>query len=467
MATGNLALVTASLRTLLGLNVRALLNRAGLDPTLNVTSMPPERVGAETRTLNIYLYHVLEDPHSRNVVPPGIGTTPVARVPLTLSLFYILTAHHQINDVFDAETQQLLFGLAMKTFHDVPRVTDTLQISPDGGAAQPVMPLALAGRGNAFEIALRPLTAEEALSFWHADDTATTRLAAYYEIRPVSIEPELPANLAGTVFDIGLFINAGQAPRIDRTIGLTQFAPPAATGLAPQVIENTPARATLAPGLPIGPVNRVTLAGSRLAGDGQPGSSTIILRSAMWQSRLPPVRNVRVDPDRNPAWNVVIQADRASFDMQAMIDSASIGPAMPIETTPGIYAVSIESVRTLTTLNGTVRRSVSESSQIGFSLGARIAGAAAPDAAGRIAVTLVNLFDFTATGLDVVLAVDGEVYTEVPAFTETLADDVGCFVRLAGELRFQPAFDATIPGTHPLRLVINGAESQPFWVVLP
>jgi hypothetical protein len=36
-----------------------------------------------------------------------------------------------------------------------------------------------------------------------------------------------------------------------------------------------------------------------------------------------------------------------------------------------------------------------------------------------------------------------------------------------GALEFHPLFDPTIAGAHPLRLTINGAESQPFWIVTP
>src|SRR4051812_8400351 len=113
MSLVNLYLVTQALQRLLDLNVRALLTRQGLAATLDVTTMPPERVGAATNTLNLHLYHLMEDAHYKNRAPLGRGSPSVALQPLTVSLYYILTAHHEINDVFDAEVQQRNFGLAL------------------------------------------------------------------------------------------------------------------------------------------------------------------------------------------------------------------------------------------------------------------------------------------------------------------------------------------------------------------
>lgn len=466
MPTANLFLVTQTLQRLIDLNVRALLMREGLPTAITVTAMPPERVGSATNTINLHLYHVMEDSYYKNRPPPGTGHPPVARQSLVLMLYYILTAHHEVNEVFDAETQQLHFGLAMKTMHDHPIVVDALSISPDGGPAQTVMAPALTGGGNRLEITLRPLTPEESLSFWSAEQTSTARLAAYYEVKTIFVEPEPPLGARGTIFDIGLFVSAGQAPRIDRVSGLMQFTPPPASGLGPQVIESVPARATLAPGLAVA-VNRVELHGSALAGDGQPGSARIVLRSAAWRSLTPPVRAARIDPDINPQWAALLNESRGRFDLQGTltIDSGT-GPVV-LAVTPGIYAASVEVTRRQQTQTGVTRTTRSESNQIAFSVGARITTADPPNAQGRIVVHVVNLFDMQAAELDVQLAVDGILYNEAAAFANNPPQDRGLFVRQAGALEFHPLFDPTIAGAHPLRLTINGAESQPFWIVTP
>jgi hypothetical protein len=466
MPTANLFLVTQTLQRLIDLNVRALLMREGLSTAITVTAMPPERVGSATNTINLHLYHVMEDPFYKNRPGPGTGHPPIARQPLVLSLYYILTAHHEVNEVFDAETQQLHLGLAMKTMHDHPIIVDTLSISPDGGPAQTVMAPALTGGGNRIEISPRPLTPEESISFWSAEQTATTRLSAYYEVRTVFLEPEPPLGARGTVFDVGLFVSAGQAPRLDRAAGLVQFTPPPASGLGPQIIEAVPARAALAPGLPV-PVNRVELHGTALAGDGQPGSAFIVLRTAAWRLLNPPVRSARIDPDLNPLWAAQINERHGRFDLQGTltIDDGS-GP-VDLEVTPGIYAVSVETIRRQQTQTGVTRTTTSESNQIAFSAGARIDVVDPPNAAGRIILHVVNLFDMLATGLEVQLAIDGILYTETSGFSDDPVQDRGLFERQAGALEFHPLFDSAVAGTHPVRLAINGAESQPFWIVTP
>ena len=245
-----------------------------------------------------------------------------------------------------------------------------------------------------------------------------------------------------------------------------QFTPPPASGLGPQAIESVPARATLAPGLAVA-VNRVELQGTALAGDGQPGSARIVLRSSVWRTLTPPVRAARIDPSFNPQWAVLLNEGRGRFDLQGTltIDSGT-GPVV-LAVMPGIYAVSVEVTRRQQTQTGITRTTRSESNQIAFSVGARIDTADPPNAQGRIVLHVVNLFDMLAAEVDVQLAVDGILYNETAAFANDPLQDRGLFVRQVGALEFHPLFDPTIAGAHPLRLTINGAESQPFWIVTP
>ncbi|MEY6434281.1 DUF4255 domain-containing protein [Thioalkalicoccus limnaeus] len=466
MPTANLYLVTQTLSRLLDLGVRNLLFRQGLATTLNVSTMPPERVGSVQNGLNLHLYHVMEDAHYRNAPPPGRGHPPVAREPLTLLLYYIMTAHHEINDVFDAEIQQRNFGLALKTFHDYPRIDDGLTIAPDANPPQTVMAPGLRGGDNQIEIALRPLTPEESLSFWSAEQSATTRLSAYYEVRTVFLEPEPPPGVAGTVLDLGVFVSVGRAPLLERVAALSHFSPPASTGLAPQTIETSPARASLAPGL-VPPVNRVVVEGTRLAGDGTPGSAAIVLRNPAWREASPPIRSVPINPALNAAWAATLTERVASFEMQpSLIRDTETGP-VTLDVVPGVYAVSILTTRRMETPSGRVRASQVESNQLAFTLGARIDGVAPADGFGRMGLQLVDLFDLTAATLEVQLAIDGIIYDEIPAFADDPVEDRGRYVREAGLLRLHPLFDPTRPGAHPVSLTINGAPSQPFWIETP
>jgi hypothetical protein len=464
MPTLNLFHVTDTLTRLLEFNVRALLLRQGIVSAVTVTAMPPERAGAATDTLNLHLYHVMEDANYRNLEPPGQGGPPASRQPLALSLFYILTAHHEINEVYDAENQQNLFSLAIKTMHDHSLVDDNLAISPDGNPPQTVMHADLRGRENHFEISPRPLTPEEAISFWTAEQTSTTRLSAYYEVRTVFIEPEEPTGASGRVYDLGLFVSPISTPVVERVSALTAFTPPAESGMPPQVLDTSPARAVLEPGSSP-EVNRVHVAGSALTGDGQPGASQIVLRTPAWRELTVPVRDTVIDTSLNPGWNVEISATAAQFDLQGNLQAMVGGVATALVVTPGIYAVSVRTTRRQQTEGGTLRETTSESNQVAFSVGAHITQVVA-GGPGRLVVQVTNTFDMTAAGLDVQLSIDGEIYDGAAAFTNA-PTDAGLFVRQAGQIEFHPLFNPATAGTHPLRLIINGAESQPFWFTTP
>ncbi len=465
MPTANLFLVTDTLTRLLEFNVRALFLRQGIVNAVTVTAMPPERAGAATDTLNLHLYHVMEDIHYKNLPPSGRGGSPVSRQPLALSLFYILTAHHEINEIYDAQNQQNLFSLAIKTMHDHSLIDDSLSISPDGGPPQTVMHTDLRGRDNHFEISPRPLTPEEAMSFWTAEQTSTTRLSAYYEVRTIFIEPEEPTGAFGRVYDLGLFVAPISAPVLEKVSALTTFTPPAASGLPPQVLDTSPARVVLEPGSSP-EVNRVNIAGSALTGDGQPGASQIVLRTPAWRELAVAVRDAVIDRSLNPGWNVEITATAARFDLQGNLQAIVNGVATALEVTPGIYAVSVRTTRRQQTEGGTLRETRSESNQIAFSVGAHITRVVA-GGPGRLVVQVTNTFDMTAAGLNVQLSIDGESYDDATAFSNLPAIDAGLFVRQAGQIEFHPLFNPATAGTHPLRLIINGAESQPFWFSTP
>jgi hypothetical protein len=95
----DLSQVTSSLAEALRLNILR------LEPTLigqlEVSTLPPERVTGTMNTVNFYLYHVVEDPHYRNLPGNLSDARPVQTKPMSLILYYILTTHHEVNSTFD------------------------------------------------------------------------------------------------------------------------------------------------------------------------------------------------------------------------------------------------------------------------------------------------------------------------------------------------------------------------------
>src|SRR4029077_17820728 len=94
MAFGNLADVTSSLIVLLEAYVNGHLQQA-LGPDVLVLPVRPDRIdpGLQNR-LSLHLYHITEDPYYKNAAGQGNDPPNVAKAPMSMCLFYILTAHH-------------------------------------------------------------------------------------------------------------------------------------------------------------------------------------------------------------------------------------------------------------------------------------------------------------------------------------------------------------------------------------
>jgi len=96
--------------------------------------------------------------------------------------------------------------------------------------------------------------------------------------------------------------------------------------------------------------------------------------------------------------------------------------------------------------------------RVTISLGAHITGFSV--AGGLVQVDISNAVDLTRPGTDITLAVRGNVYQQVavpPA-------PAGMYTVAADHVIFGPDFGPVLDGAHPVQLIVNGAEAQPFWV---
>ena len=108
--------------------------------------------------------------------------------------------------------------MRVKTFHDFPVITDRTRI--DGTF---ILDPDLRGNDNTLQVILRPVSPEDAFAFWNSQDTRTTRLSAYYEVRVVLLEPEKPQTMPGIVLNLGTFLVHMGAPHLDRGQSLVRF----------------------------------------------------------------------------------------------------------------------------------------------------------------------------------------------------------------------------------------------------
>jgi hypothetical protein len=469
MALLNLFKVTKTLTELLTQNITTNIDK---DALLTVTAVPPDRVDPKANTLSLHLYHVAEDAHYKNALGPGNDVPNVAKTPMALRLFYILTAHHETDPAssFDAETQQKLMGYALKTFHDFPLITSRTRINgtaildPDFD-------------GDPVQIVLRPVTPEDALSFWNSEQSQTARLSAYYEVRVVMIEPEPPKTMPGIVLNLGAFLLQLGSPHLDRSQSQMRFRIPEKNGGTIQEIEATPARVTLdSSASPPAAHNRLLLFGTNLT---RGKSRSLSLRNSTWAELGPPdgpVKETVVSLPENPDWSLDFRADRIAVKLAPVLRHIKPGGApVDLPVLPGVYAALVRSVADEKVINNELKRIVQSSNEVSFAVSPRIQGHDAPDAAGNIQINLGGEFDLLDQNLAddaIQVIVAGEVYTRPrpPDRVDPPEHEKEFFVTNTPSnlIRIKPHFPVVVTRSeaYPLLVIVNGAESAPFWIEL-
>ena len=406
---------------------------------------------------------------------------------MALCLYYILTTHHEVDYQFDAQTQQNLMGYALKTFHDFPVITDQTEI-----AELPVLDAGLRGNGNSIQVILRPISPEEAITFWSSEDNRTARLSAYYEVRVVMLEPEPPRTMPGLVLNLGSYLVQLGSPHLERSQSLVSFQLPARNGGAAQQVEAAPARVTLNNTLE--PLerpeahNRFQLLGTNLTAG---RSRSLILKNSIWSNPSSPndpdslddppieaVEQVIVDLEQNPDWNVEFSPERIEIEMTpTLIYFALDGATVELPILPGFYSISIRSVLNEQIINSELKQITVTSNEIGFTVAPRIMlepdseNNIQIDALGNIQINLGSEFNPLSQNLpedSIQVIVAGEVYTRTE--TEPPANEREFFITNTSpnQLLINPHFPVSVsePTAYPFRLIVNGAESAPFWLEL-
>lgn len=394
-----------------------------------VSPLPPDKLAEEGDLLGFYLYHIAEDPHVRNTFAPGTGPSPAALAPMGLVLHYQLTAHttatHDLPE--GAYKAQRLFGLAVKALHDHASIVDSTEVH----GVRLLEAYGLHDRQNRLRLTLRPTPVEEAVTYWTAGQ-GPARLAAYYQVSVVMLEPERPASLAPPVLDRAPIALVGGPPHLSGSRSEIEIAPPAA---AARTVTASPAQA------PIG--GRFSLQGSELAGD----ATDLLLERPGWDA--PQV----VDPI---AWSLVVSASEVSATLQPRAGDRDV--------VPGVYAAAVE-VRRQAGAGAAAQAIVHRSNRTAIVV-TPVFAAPGPAAPGGLVTLTGSLFQHA----DIPTDPDDERAVQVIVGTAVLAlDDDG--VVTAGEFEVTDASTITLrlpgdlaPGFLPLRVRVGGAESPPRWL---
>jgi hypothetical protein len=412
----DLSLVTLTLIDLISTHVT---NSEAWSPanTLTVDPLPPDKLTGDN-TLGFYLYHATEETTGKHTYIPGVSDVPVRYSPLGLNLYYMLTAHSDIENG-GVYREQLMMGLAMKALHDYPLVNDDTAIN-----GSVIMHPLLRERDNAFRVAMLPVKVDDAVSYWMAGSNPQ-RLAAYYHVAVIKIEIR-----AGRVLTYNIFVLPSDAPRVDTTANVISFTLPGETD--PRSLELRPAQVTYDQGF--------TVLGSAFTGN----SVFLQVRRADWGAP------VTVDA----AWDVAVTSSR--------ITATARTTAAGVDVVPGMYTASVRVERWRTVPSGT-RILESSSNETPFAIAPRIGAISAPDAQGRFTVNgaIFEHPDLPPDKVSVFVGASkltpGNAATLQPGeFAVTNSTTIA--VRLPAGLTPGEAVS--------FRLIIDGAESGPQWVVV-
>ncbi len=168
-----IGMVSESLRNLLD-------GEMTLTPKPGVTILAPDEAGTEPR-INLFLYKIQENPVLKNMdwqVKPG-SPGQLVPPPLSLNLFYLMTAYKQNDSQTGNALAHEILGDAMRVFYENPIVPGTYL--PDG----------LVSAGEQVKIMLNTLDMEELSKVW-ATFTKAFRLSVLYEVSVVQLDM-LPA----------------------------------------------------------------------------------------------------------------------------------------------------------------------------------------------------------------------------------------------------------------------------------
>jgi hypothetical protein len=204
-----IGMVSESLRTLLSEEFKLSENVSG---DVHVTVLGPDETTSETPRINLFLYRVQENPSLKNLdwrVKPG-EPGRLLPPPLSLNLFYLMTAYATNDTLVGNATAHAILGDAMRIFYENPVVPDAYLA--DGLKDAP----------ERIKIMLNPLNMEELSTVWHTF-SQPFRLSVLYEISVVQLDM-----LSSRERDMAVRARIIGVPKLE-----APYAPPSLTSLSP------------------------------------------------------------------------------------------------------------------------------------------------------------------------------------------------------------------------------------------
>jgi len=471
MSLTDLSRVTQTLMTLLQ-QVMARDTNLG---TIEFSAAPPDDTsGTLPNVISVYLFHAVEDPHGKSWIPNEAhgAAVPVQQTPLALCLYYLVTATSSVTDDGTSNRsliEQRLLGYVARALHDYPLIDDSTVVPtiPPAPTNEPVLQTtSLDGAGNTIQIILRPVSVDETVNFWSAEQDRIARFSLFYEVRVILFETPRLESSAPPVLSVAEFVSVSDRVTIVRARSLMGFALPAGHPLsdptAPfRFFEASPARPALFPAgvVPVGVPphnNRVTFEGAGFQGD----RVSLALEGPMAEGGNPPeTRRARIALSQpvNPDWAIEADGARVSLSLRTTVVDED---GVTLTLYPGIYRARIV-VGTQMSNQSPPRYLEQSSPDCAFAVVSQITAVSpigGPAAARRFRITLHG--SYLRDELDVILTVAGR-----RLIRDADLSVAGHFDFSEGNPdRIEFAVNTTaFASPLSLQLVINDAEAPPAW----
>ncbi len=167
---GAVADVGETLVTLLRDNMSDLIN-----PN-SIVLLSPAEVEDQNIRLTLFLYSIMDNPHLKNQEMHHISPTQLGYPPLTLDLYYLLTAHSPAQNMDSMLEEHRILGRAMRVFYDNSILSGT------------ILQGSLQGTSEELRIVLNPISLDDLTKIWSAFQEVGYKLSVSYLITPVNID---------------------------------------------------------------------------------------------------------------------------------------------------------------------------------------------------------------------------------------------------------------------------------------
>jgi len=397
---------------------------------INITGAAPDTVRADGGCqLSLYLFHVAQDPYQRNSPVLGPRVQPVPQQPLSLNLYYLLSAFSQA----DYQQEQRAMSIAMRCFHQHPIVRAKVPI--------PVLPLPapLQFQPEEFILTLESEPVDSLSRLWQSV-TSSMRLASIYKVSVVFVTPPEPdAATAKGVQQISLAVDPSALPFVEngQLIGSyrkVSYTSPSSSAASPKTVSYDSSAATAAAG------QTLILYGAGLSdGKGKPNPTAkrlYLLSPAGTEQEV--TGWIVPDPNPHAPPPAIVLDSRLTVKL----------PAAPPD--PGVYQMRVGSDKLLGDATD------ARSNTVPLSIAAAVTGLPLSPTPPILAVNTLTGVGFISGKTELLLG--AVVLLEGPA-------QPGNFQVASGNtINFQiPA--GLSSGLHAVRVRVNQVESDPSWWV--